>query len=101
MLPNAETGSEEAVTTETVAASGICKQVQHLQPRRHQATQMTGPLPESEETRTGGGKIKTGIESQDQWQGESKTQQILYMKPRIQALTQDLRQSQTTNPSWL
>jgi hypothetical protein len=74
MLPNAETGSEEAVTTETVAASGICKQVQHLRPQKHQATQMTEPPPESEETRTGGGEIETRIESQDQRQGESRTQ---------------------------
>ena len=99
MPPNAETGSEEAVTTETVAASGICKQVQHPRPQTHQATQMTGPPPESEETRTGGGEIETRIENQDQWQGESRTQQILRRKPRILVLTQDPHQSQTTNPS--
>ena len=74
MLPNAETGSEEAVTTETVAASGICKQVQQLRPQKHQATTMTEPPPESEETRTGGGEIETRIEKQDHRQGESKTQ---------------------------
>ena len=73
MLLNAETGPEEAVTTETVAASGICKQVQQLRPQKHQATQMTEPPPESEETRTGGGETETRIESQDYRQDESKT----------------------------
>ena len=103
MLPNAETGSEEAVTTETVAASSTalqhCKQGQQLQPHKRQATQMTEPPLESEETRTGGGETETRIESQDHRQGEFKTQWIRRRKPQILGLKQDPHQSRIMNPS--
>ncbi len=66
LIASASFCDQEAVIMEAVAVSGICKQVQRPQPQTHQATQMTGPLLEAEETRTGGGEIGTGMERQNQ-----------------------------------